>query len=320
MTDMAHTTRGGGPISRRAALGVAAGVVGGVALGAGRSRSVAAQQPMGPQQVAGLTRLAEDFFFWSNSGYNTFIILTDDGVIIGDPCSQMSPRNATLLKAVVSSFSDKPVRYVVYSHEHTDHNTGGEVFAGTALFVAHTNAGPKIAAAADARGIRRDQTRAPVPTVLVDDAMTIELGGTHVELRYMGRNHSDNSLVVLYRRAMVAVDFIPVKSLPFRTLQDGYMDEWVQGLERIEQELDVDLLLPGHGAIAPKATVGEVRQYFLDLAHAIRAAQGQGLADNSEEMVAAVRAALMPAYGTWANFGPFLPENIEGMLRNGFTF
>ena len=58
-----------------------------------------------------------------------------------------------------------------------------------------------------------------------------------------------------------------------------------------------------------------MREYLEDLIAAVRAAQEQGLADNSPEMVEAVRTELEPAYGTWGMFAEWLPLNIEGLLR-----
>ena len=46
-----------------------------------------------------------------------------------------------------------------------------------------------------------------------------------------------------------------------------------------------------------------------------RAAREQGLADNSPEMVEAVRAELEPVYGSWGMFEDWLPLNVEGVLR-----
>ena len=48
---------------------------------------------------------------------------------------------------------------------------------------------------------------------------------------------------------------------------------------------------------------------------AVRETQAAGLADNSEEMVNAVRAALEPRYGAWTNFQNGLAGNITGVLR-----
>lgn len=48
----------------------------------------------------------------------------------------------------------------------------------------------------------------------------------------MGRNHSDNSLVLLHpeQRILFAADFIPVNSLPYQNLPDAYPLEWIESL------------------------------------------------------------------------------------------
>jgi glyoxylase-like metal-dependent hydrolase (beta-lactamase superfamily II) len=144
------------------------------------------------------------------------------------------------------------------------------------------------------------------------------LGGKTIELYYTGRNHSDNSIVLLYpeRRLLFAVDFIPVNSLPFQNLPDAYPEEWVESLRWIEENLDFDVLVPGHPPLpGTKANVTGVREYLEDLMAAVRDAQDQGLSDNSPEMIEAVRTKLEPAYGSWGMFAEWLPLNIEGLLR-----
>lgn len=243
--------------------------------------------------------------------YITVFIVTDEGVIAADPISLFSPAIADAYKAAIRSVTAMPVKYVVYSHDHADHITGGTVFADTAEFISHELAAPKIAA--------RNDPRTPIPTITFAEHLSLTLGSTTVELHYTGRNHSDNSIVLLYpdRRLLFAVDFVPVNRLPFRDLQDSYPEEWVDSLDFVETGLDFDLLVPGHGQLGNKDTAGQVRAYLLDLMAAIRTAREQGLADNSEEMAAAVRVELAPAYGAWENFDEWLPENIAGIIRLG---
>jgi glyoxylase-like metal-dependent hydrolase (beta-lactamase superfamily II) len=243
-------------------------------------------------------------------GHQAVFIVTDDGVIATDPIGQIISEAPQLYKAAIASVTPQPVKFVIYSHDHTDHIMGGAVFADTAQFVSHHLALDKIAA-------RNDPTT-PVPTITFGEFLSLDLGGKNVGLYYAGRNHSDNSIVLTYpaRRLAFAVDFIPVNSLPFRNLPDSYLGEWIESLAWIENNLDFDMLVPGHGPLGTKATVTQVRQYFLDLMAAISAARAQGLPDNSEPMVASVRAALAPAYGSWSSFNEFLPLNIEGVIRS----
>jgi glyoxylase-like metal-dependent hydrolase (beta-lactamase superfamily II) len=273
-------------------------------------RRTLAQEATPGALSADLQQFADDTYAFVNSGYISLFIVTDEGVIATDPGSQSGRERADAYRAAIASVTDQPVRYLVYSHDHADHATGGEVFADTATFISHRNAVAKLAALND--------PRTPVPEIAFTDQLTIELGGKTIELYYTGRNHSDNSIVLLYPegRLLFAVDFIPVNSLPYQNLPDAYPEEWVESLRWIEENLDFDVLVPGHPPLpGTKANVTGVREYLEDLMAAVRSAQDQGLADNSPEMIEAVRAELEPAYGSWGMFAEWLPLNIEGLLR-----
>jgi glyoxylase-like metal-dependent hydrolase (beta-lactamase superfamily II) len=257
-----------------------------------------------------LQQFAEDAYAFVNSGYISLFIVTDEGVIATDPSSQSGPERAEAYKAAIASVTDQPVRYLIYSHDHADHATGGAVFTDTATFISHRNAVEKLAALND--------PRTPVPEIAFNDELMIEFGGKTIELYYTGRNHSDNSIVLLYpeRRLLFAVDFIPVNTLAFQNLPDAYPEEWIESLRWIDENLNFDTLVPGHPPLpGTQANVSAMRQYLEDLIASVRAAQEQGLADNSPEMVEAVRAELEPAYGSWGMFAEWLPLNIEGLLR-----
>jgi glyoxylase-like metal-dependent hydrolase (beta-lactamase superfamily II) len=259
---------------------------------------------------ADVQQFAEDTYAFVSGGYISLFIVTDDGVIATDPSSQGGPERAEAYREAIASITEQPVRYLIYSHDHADHATGGEVFADTATFISHRIAVEKLAALND--------PSTPVPEIAFNDELSIELGGKTIELYYTGRNHSDNSIVLLYpeRRLLFAVDFIWVNALPYQNLPDAYPEEWVESLRWIEENLDFDTLVPGHPPLpGTKENVTGMREYLEDLMAAVRAAQDQGLAENSPEMIEAVRTELEPAYGTWAMFAEWLPLNIEGLLR-----
>lgn len=269
-----------------------------------------AQEATPGAPTADLEQFADDTYAFTNGGYVSLFIVTDEGVIATDPSSQQGPERAAAYRAAIESVTDQPVRYLIYSHDHADHATGGEIFADTATFISHRNAVEKLAAL--------DDPRVPVPEISFSDNLSIELGGKTIELYYTGRNHSDSSIALLYpeRRLMFAVDFIPVDRLPYQDLGDSYPEEWIESLRWIEDNLDFDTLVPGHPPLpGSKADVTEMREYLEDLISAVQSAQEQGLADNSPEMVESVRAELEPAYGSWGMFGEWLPLNIEGLLR-----
>jgi glyoxylase-like metal-dependent hydrolase (beta-lactamase superfamily II) len=63
-------------------------------------------------------------------------MVTEEGIILADP---LRPEFAEWLKDELDARFGVPVRYVIYSHHHGDHASGGEIFADTAQFVGHAN-------------------------------------------------------------------------------------------------------------------------------------------------------------------------------------
>ena len=255
-----------------------------------------AQSP--PPPVREITKLAGDVYRFRNANHYSVFAVTPAGVIATDPINADAAR---WLRAELARRFNQPVRYVVYSHDHADHIAGGEVFADIAVVVAHDSAKAAIV------GERRPTA---VPQVTFSDRMTIELGGTVVELTHVGRNHSDNSIVMRFprERLLFAVDFIPVNSYAFRDFPDAYMPDWIESLRRVEA-MDFDVLVPGHGPLGTKASVTMFREYLQDLRAEVTryAREGKSL-DEIKQLVT------LPKYAAW---GPkdWFPLNIEGMYR-----
>ena len=247
-----------------------------------------------------ITKLAGDVYLYRHQFHQAIFITTPKGVIVTDPISSDA---ATWLKAKIKTLTDQPVRYVIYSHHHDDHITGGSVFADQASFVSHAAAREKI--------LQAEDSKTPVPGLTFTDRMSIDLGGKHVELIYTGKNHSDNSLVVLLpqNKLLFAVDFIPVETVAYRTMASDYPDDWIESLKRVEQ-LDFETLVPGHGRIGKKEHVRQFRGYLEDLRAAVEEQVRQGA--SVEEVKKTVQ---LPKYEQWQRYADWFPENVEGMYR-----
>ena len=257
-----------------------------------------AAQPSHPDDE--ITKLADDVYLFRHQFHQAIFLTTSEGVIVTDP---ISAEAATWLRAEIAKLTDKPVRYVVYSHHHSDHITGGKAFADQAVFISQAAALPYIVDAAD--------PTTPVPTLTFTDRMFIDLGGKHVELIYTGKNHSDNSLVVLLpqHRLLFAVDFIPVETMAYRTMRSDYPDDWIESLKRVEQ-LEFDTLVPGHGKIGRKEHVRMFRRYLEDLRAAVLGQVKKGASLDETK-----KAVQLPKYESWSRYADWFPENVEGMYR-----
>lgn len=247
-----------------------------------------------------ITRIAGDLYRFRNAGHFSVFLVTPAGIIATDPVNAEAAR---WLKQELAKRFKQPVKHLIYSHDHSDHISGGEVFADAALVVAHENAKEVIL------GEKRPTA---VPNITFSDRMTLELGGQQVELIYVGKNHSNNSIVMRFpaERVLFAVDFIAVESLPFRDFSDAYIEDWIGSLKRVEA-LDFDILAPGHGSLGRKEHVRMLRSYMEELRDEVLkyARQGKSL----EEIKQLVK---MEKYSGWGQYKAYLLLNIEGMYRH----
>jgi len=258
-----------------------------------------AQTPAQPP-VREITQIAGEVYRFRNNNHFSVFAVTPAGIIATDP---INAEAAQWLKAELHKRFSQPVKCLIYSHDHADHISGGEVFADTATVVAHENAKTTII---------NEKRPTAVPQVTFSDRLTIELGGTVVELAYVGRNHSDNSIVMRFpkERVLFAVDFIPVEAVAFRDFPDAYIEDWLESLKRVEQ-LDFDILAPGHGPLGKKDHVRMFRGYLEDLRGEVLkyAREGKSLEDMK-------RLIKMEKYAKWSGYEQMLPLNIEGMYQH----
>lgn len=265
-----------------------------------------ADAPAHAQQAPFATRqLAENVYLFRFAGHQSLFVTTPEGVIATDPISQRRPQAAQAYMQEIRRVSQAPIRFLIYSHHHYDHIAGGQPFkeAG-ATVLAHRNAKARL------ESLRRPDV-VPVDEAVGDEGRVIELGGMRVELHYVGRNHSDNSLVLLLprQRILFAVDFIPIETLNWRDMPDSYLPDWFDSLDRV-LAMEWDSLAPGHpyagGRLGTKDDVRNLKQYMTDLRDAVRTAESEGRCYDT-----AIREIKLPRYERWGNYETYLPGNVE---------
>src|SRR5215467_9378939 len=159
----------------------------------------------------------DNVYVFRYQGHQSMFVVTPDGVIATDPIGLGRPQAVTTYIDEIKKVTSQPIKYVIYSHNHYDHITGGKPFKDLgATFIAHRNAKTQLE--------RLNPPNIVMPDEVVDDQRIITLGGTTLELNYVGRNHSDNSLVMRLPKEKIiyAVDFLPLQGLQFRNMPDTY--------------------------------------------------------------------------------------------------
>src|SRR3989442_12862437 len=137
-------------------------------------------QPQAP--VREITKLAGEVYRFRNNNHYSVFAVTPAGGIATDPINAEAAR---WLKDEIRKRFAQPVRYLVYSHDHADHISGGEVFADTAVRRAHADRKRTIVA---------EKRPTAVPQVTFASEMSLELGGTRDESAYLRRKQPDQSI------------------------------------------------------------------------------------------------------------------------------
>ena len=227
-------------------------------------------------------------------------VVTGDGVIATDPIGYGQPQAVTTYLEEIRKVTPQPVKYLIYSHHHYDHIAGGQPFKDAgATVIAHTRAKERLAALQDPATVLPDET--------VDTSRTIRLGDTTLELRYVGLNHSDSSLVMRLPREKIifAVDFIPVASVPGRGMIDSYPLEWEESLKTV-LAMDWERLIPGHpapgGRLGTKQDVQNLLTFLQDASATVKAAAREGKCWEPAE-----KELTLPKYESWAGYAQGLP-------------
>jgi hypothetical protein len=117
-----------------------------VALLAGSSASAQTQPapsaPPAPPTFA-TTKIegTDNVYIFRYQGHQSMFVVTSDGVIATDPIGLGRPQAVTTYIEEIKKVTSQPIKYVIYSHNHYDHITGGKPFKDLgARFIAHKNA------------------------------------------------------------------------------------------------------------------------------------------------------------------------------------
>jgi glyoxylase-like metal-dependent hydrolase (beta-lactamase superfamily II) len=190
---------------------------------------------------------------------NIGVIVGRDEVAVID--TRSSPGQAREILADVRGITRLPVRVVIDTHGHSDHAFGNATFrpatiwgqAGCPAFLELTGAKQRRDTmkelpdeAADIEALTLDP-----PDRLVEEHASIDVGGRPVELRFLGRGHTDHDLVIHLpdERIAFAGDLVTKSNFPF--FGDAFPLDFPASIRALG-DLAWDTLVTGHGGLADR--------------------------------------------------------------------
>lgn len=196
--------------------------------------------------------LGTSFAFTTNS----LIVITPAGVLVAD--AQGSVAKTRRLVEEIGRLTTQPIRYVVVCADHMDHIAGNSAFPSDVTFIAHPTSKAVMERAAE-RARQNGTAPIPIPQETVADRRTIDLGGTEIQILFLGRAHTGGDLQV----------YLPGESILFMGevffnrlypsvggTRSARPIEWIETLRRSEA-LKARIVVPDHGFVDSPAVLQE---------------------------------------------------------------
>ncbi|MBX2848015.1 MAG: MBL fold metallo-hydrolase [Acidiferrobacterales bacterium] len=294
-------------------------------------------EPTGP--VYNLTQLDGDLYHATSDTHSALVLITSEGAILADT---LNVGFAEWLKAELAERFNTTVKYVLYSHHHWDHASGGGVFTDTATLVGHENMIPALGLSMPANYAPADQnqdgaiqedeatgglarnfarmdadgdggiTGAELNRDIVPPTETysgaehsVTLGGKEVKMIYAGENHSNDGSIIFFPEQNTAfgVDWLAVGAFP-RQLYGVGLDAWIEVTDLLVS-LEPARIVPGHtshGHIGNLDDAVAYAQMFRDLQAKVNEAIEYGV--SKDEFLFHLT---MQDYRAWVRYDVSLP-------------
>jgi glyoxylase-like metal-dependent hydrolase (beta-lactamase superfamily II) len=290
----------------RLSLGLVLAVVIGIAAPAAAQQQPAAAKR--ERQAAVLRNPAPNLYFLfdfesSNAGF----LVTDDGVLVID--TRQHPRDGQDLLDHIRKITQKPIKWVVNTHFHGDHNYGNSVFkAQGATIISQQETARLMQQVASKEFARRQEffktrgydpndVKLVLPDITFDHEATIRLGGHEIKLVYLGpgQNPGDTFVVFPDLRMVYTPGAFGQHTLPNMAFTPS-VESWIEVLDQLAK-MDVDTILPAHGDLAKRADVKEMQDMLRDEYAIVKETALKGV-----PLDVALKTVTLDQYKDWRNY------------------
>jgi len=236
---------------------------------------------------------ATDAPTYENTGHNnnlSFIVTTEGVVVVNGGAAYIL---AEALHTEIKKITDQPVKLVVNENGQGHAMLGNSYWAEQGVeILAHVDAAHEIEDRAGQilAGMQRynrdkaEGTTVVGPTQTFEDEYILEMGGTRIEIHYLGPAHSPGDISVwLPEESLVIAGDMAFHERLLPIFDDTMTADWLETWDTEFEALNATYVIPGHGH---PTNMAQVRRYTKDYLTYLRGKIGAHL-DNGGDLAEA---------------------------------
>src|SRR5438309_1809241 len=105
---------------------IACAALAAIILGGAAQAQQQPEQPKPPPFATTKVEGTDNVYVFRYANHQAMFVVTRDGVIATDPIGYGRPQAVTTYVDEIKKVTDKPIKYLIYSHHHYDHISGGK--------------------------------------------------------------------------------------------------------------------------------------------------------------------------------------------------
>jgi cyclase len=247
------------------------------ARGGGRGAAPVPNAAADPAALPKLVKVKDDVYVIQNQentvaqigtmGGNVTIYLTNDGVILFDSKNDQMHDD---IVSKVRSLTDKPIKYVVLTHNHADHSGGAAKMQQMGATV--------IISQEDRLNMQRGNQQA-LPQITYHERGQLFLGGKEVQLReFCGHTDGDTVAYLPAARVVISGDLVTTPDTIPQIVNYGDRGNWTDMGKALDEiaKMDFDFLIGGHGPVLTKQEFLKHRDKVAGIRERLRELNRQG--------------------------------------------
>ena len=203
---------------------------------------------------------------------NSTFLVGKEAILVVD--TGVDAKEGSKLLAAIRSVSNLPVKYIVNTHYHPDHQGGNSVVGPDAIVIStdwtrdHTISMTRAQPAAAVSRLRP-------ATLTFTEGLTLHLEPYVAKVYFPGKAHTSGDALVYFpeQRSIAMGDLFLTRSSP--AMDNGSVKSWIHALDQV-LDLPVDAIVPGHFELAGKPELQRFRDYLNDLYLQVQAMRNKG--------------------------------------------